>query len=124
MTDVAVKARTFLDGAGVTRFIKVIAVLSLMAALFTGTRQYQLSDCLARYSEASNISQRARAEATEQDRKALDAMIAAVANARQLPAAQARAVVDAAFADYGKARAFADGSRSVSPIPEPPSAKC
>lgn len=124
MTLAAERAKAMLDSAAVTRAFKVIAICSLLLALFTGVKQYRLATCLAEYSDATNANSRARATATAQDRKAVDDVILAIADARSKPPAEAKAAVDKAFADYKAARAFADGARSVSPIPDPPSAHC
>lgn len=124
MTATAERMREALDSAWMTRLFKVIAIVSLLLALLTGVKQYQLASCLATYSDASNAWQRARSEATAQDRKATDDMVDAFANARGLAPAQARLAVERALSDYQRARAFTDGARSTSPIPEPPSAQC
>jgi cell division protein FtsX len=124
MTDVAVRAKNWLDSESVTRLFKVIAIMSLMASLFVGVKQYQLTSCLATYNDAANANQQLRAQAAGEERDALDAMISAIAEVQTVPAASRQAAVAAAFQDYLQSRAYIDGKREVMPIPAPPSQTC
>lgn len=124
MTVVAERAKNWLDSESVTRLFKVIAIVSLMASLFVGVKQYELTACLATYNDSSNANQQLRAGAAKEERDALDQWIAAVDEARRLPAANARAALDIAFDDYREERARIDGKREVMPIPAPPSQTC
>lgn len=124
MTVVAERAKSWLDNPSMDRVFKVIAVLSLMASLFVGVRQYSLTACLAEYNEASNANQQLRAAAAAEERDALDDLIAAIDEARSVPAVNARAALDIAFDDYRETRARIEGKREVSPIPGPPSQTC
>ena len=118
------RAKSWLDSEGVTRAIKLVAVLSLMASMFVGVQQYQLTYCLAAYNEASNANQQLRAGAAAEEREALDQLISAIDEARSLPAGQGKAALDIAFDDYRETRARIEGKREVSPIPGPPSQTC
>lgn len=124
MTEVAERAKNWLDSPTMDRVFKVIALASLLAALFVGVRQYELTNCLAAYNEASNANQQLRGQAAAEERSALDAWIAAVDDARRQPAAGARDALDRAFDSYREARARIEGKRSVAPIPGPPSQTC
>lgn len=112
----------WLDSPGVTRLLKVVAILSLLLAVGVGVQQARLTSCLAAYNEASNLSSRARTEAAEADRKAVDDMVKAIAEARRAP--DPAGAVDQALGGYLQARAFADGQRAGNPLPGPPSQTC
>jgi hypothetical protein len=124
MTEVAERAKTWLDSEGVTRLFKVVAMLSLLASLFVGVQQYRLTACLATYNEASNANQQLRAQAAAEERGALDELISAIDEARSVPAGSARTALDLAFRTYAEERARIDGKREVMPIPAPPSQTC
>lgn len=124
MTEVAVRAKNWLDNEKVTRVCQVIAVLSLLIGLGVGVQQARLTSCLATYNDAANANQQLRAGAAGEERDALDQWIAAVDEARRLPAASARTALDIAFDDYREERARIDGKREVMPIPPPPSQSC
>ncbi len=95
---------------------KAMALVALVLSVVIGARQYQMTACQARYNEASNASQRARAAAAESDRVALDAMLIAVADSPR------EAI--GAIRKYNAARAAADQQRQANPIPPPPSETC
>jgi hypothetical protein len=124
MTVVAERAKNWLDSEGVTRLFKLVAVASLLASLFVGVQQYELTACLAAYNEMSNANTQLRGQAAAEERAALDAWIAAVDDARRQPAGSARDALDRAFDSYREARARIEGKRSVAPIPGPPSQTC
>lgn len=124
MAQTASKAWSMLDSRAVTRAIQLVAIVSLLLALFVGLRQYALADCLATYSDDQARSSAQRLQAAEQDRKALDEMIAQVAAARSAPPATAGKQVSDAFDTYLKQRAEADEQRRRNPPPPPPSERC
>lgn len=95
---------------------KIMALVALLASLAIGARQFQMTACQARFNEASNASTRARAEAAEVDRRAVDDLMRSVA-------ANPREALDAIGA-YNTSRAQADRQRSASPVPPPPSDTC
>jgi hypothetical protein len=120
----AVRAWRWLDSKAATRIIQVVAILSLFAALFVGVRQYSLADCLSQnLTDTSNASAQ-RLQAAEQDRKALDNMIAAIAGARSASPAEAQAQVNGALDTYIEARRQSDEQRRRNPPPPPPSQAC
>lgn len=109
-------AIAWLDSRAAIRIVQVMAAIALVLSAGVGVRQYQLTGCVARYNERSNESQRARAQAADADRKALDDMLQVVAdNPRQ-------SIV--AIKHYNEIRAQADAQRSSNPIPPPPSETC
>lgn len=121
----ASKAWSWLDSRAVTRVIQVVAIASLLLALFVGLRQYSLADCLSRYNDDNAKSSGQRLEAAEQDRKALDDMIGAVAAARSATSpADAQRQVKTAFDTYLQQRAEANEQRRRNPPPPPPSERC
>lgn len=124
MMAVARRARHWLDGEGVTRAIKIVAIISLLASLSVGVRQYELTACLAAYNDAANGVQQFRAGVASEERDALDRWILAVDEVRSLPPAVARAAFDKAFIDYRQARARIEAQRQTAPIPPPPSQTC
>lgn len=124
MTEVAVRTKAWLDSEGVTRLFKVVAMLSLLASLFVGVKQYELTSCLATYNDASNANSQARAQAAAEERSALDELISSIDEARSVPAANARTALDLAFREYAEQRARIEGKREVMPIPAPPSQTC
>ncbi len=113
-----------LDAPAITRTIQIIAVLSLMLALYVGFRQYALADCLASYNDDQARSSGQRLIAAEQDRQALDDMIAAIAGARSATPAEAQAQVNGALDRYLAVRATSDEQRRKNPPPPPPSQRC
>jgi hypothetical protein len=124
MTEVAERAKNWLDNPAMDRVFKVIALVSLLAALFVGVRQYELTACLAAYNEATNANTQLRAQAAQEERENLDAMISAIAEAPTLPAAARPAAFQNALSEYLRSRAYIDGKREVMPIPAPPSQTC
>lgn len=124
MTEVAERAKNWLDNPAMDRVFKVIALVSLLAALFVGVKQYELTNCLAAYNEASNANSQLRAKAAAEERASLDEWIAALDAAISLPPAQARPALDVAFDQYRESRARIEGKREVAPIPAPPSQTC
>ncbi len=120
----AVKVWRWLDSRVATRLIQGVAIASLMLALVVGLRQFQLADCLSRnVSDSSNASAE-RLKAAEQDRKALDDMIGAIAGARSASPEQAQQQVNAALDTYIAARKSSDEQRRRNPPPPPPSQAC
>jgi hypothetical protein len=115
---------SLLDSRTVTRAIQLIAIVSLALALFVGVKQYRLADCLARYNDDQAASSGQRLIAAEQDRKALDEMIGAIAGARSVPPEQAQTQVNGALDTYLAARRGADEQRRRNPPPPPPSQRC
>ncbi len=118
------RAWRLLDSQAVTRTIQLVAIASLLLALLVGLRQFQLADCLATYSDDNARSSAQRIAAAEQDRKALDEMIAQVAGARSAPPSEAGRQVSEAFDRYLQQRAEADAQRKRNPPPQPPSERC
>lgn len=112
------KRTAWLDSPGATRVLKLVAIVSLLLGLAVGVQQAQLTACLAAYTEAANVSSKARTEAAEGDRKALDDMVKSIAGAKD------SATVKDALSTYLQARAFADGQRASNPLPGPPSQTC
>ncbi len=124
MTTAAGAAWRWLDSKAATRIIQLVAIASLLLALFVGLRQYSLADCLSRYSDDNARTSAQRLLAAEQDRKALDEMIAQVAGARSAPPSEAGRQVSEAFDRYLQQRAEADAQRKRNPPPQPPSERC
>lgn len=124
MTEIAEKAKTWLESPITYRVFQLIAVISLLVGLAVGVNQYQLTSCLADYNEASNKATAARTDAAAADRKALDDMVQAIVDARALPSEEAQQAVQKALTGYLVARASADGQRKGSPLPAPPSQTC
>jgi len=116
VTKAAGRVVDWLDSRQAARIIQVVAVVALVLSVWFGIQQYQLTKCQASYAEASNASQRARADAAEVDRKAQDALFKAVAD-------NPRTAVPA-IREYNDARAEADKQRAANPIPPAPSTKC
>lgn len=116
MTPVVGRAVSWLDSRQAARTVQVVAVVALLLSVVFGVQQYRLTKCQAQYAEASNASQRARAEAAEVDRLAQDKMFTTVA-------ADPRAAIDA-IRSYNESRADANRQRAANPIPPPPSTNC
>ncbi len=116
--------KRWFDSAAVTRATKIVAIASLVAALTVGLKQAQLTSCLAHWNDVNISIQQSRSAAAESDRKALDDMVSAIANSRDLPPSQVKSAVDQALLTYLKRRAYADGERAGNPLPDPPSATC
>ncbi|HEX8628386.1 MAG TPA: hypothetical protein VF755_09480 [Catenuloplanes sp.] len=64
---------TWLDSRMATRVVQATAVVALFLSMWVGVQQYQLTGCLAAYTERSNIAQAARSESAAEDRKLNDA---------------------------------------------------
>lgn len=121
MTEVAAKAKKWLESPWMNTAFRVIAVVSLLLGFGVGIRQYELTECLAEYNEASNKATAARAEAAGSDRKALDDMVKAIADAYD---SGDRTATRKALNDYLVSRARGDGQRQGNPLPAPPSQTC
>lgn len=115
---------SWLDSRAMTRTIQLVAICSLLLALFVGLRQYALADCIRAYNEDQARSSGQRLLAAEQDRRALDEMISQVAGARSAPPAEAGKRVSDAFDKYLEQRKAADEQRAKNPPPPPPSVTC
>lgn len=114
----------WMDSRGVTRIIQLVAILSLFLALVVGIRQYTLANCLAQYSDDNARASAERLKAAEQDRKALDIMISAIAGARSVGPEEAQRQVNGALDTYLSSRTEADEQRRRNPPPDPPSERC
>ena len=129
-----------LDAAATTRLMTVVAILSLLASLFVGLRQYQLADCLADYTTANNertriitdvgaderTAERRRDDAL--DRLFLDPSLQTPNDKRTAEDRQRVLHLFAAYLDAAKTvqdeRVKADAARRAHPVPPPPSATC
>ncbi len=120
----AATAWRWLDSKVVTRIVQLVAIASLFLALFVGLRQYALADCLSTNVTDSANASAERLKAAEQDRKALDDMIGAIAGARSATPEQAQAQVNAALDTYLDVRRQSDEQRRRNPPPPPPSQAC
>lgn len=123
-TELFDRTKIAFDSEMANRIFKIVAVLSLIAAGFIGIKQAELTSCLADWNDVNNRIQSGRSVAADSDRQALDDMVGAIANSRDLPAASVKANIDQALLTYLKRRAFNDGQRAGNPLPGPPSAIC
>lgn len=130
----------FLDRAAVTRTMTIVAILSLLASLWVGIRQYQLADCLADYTTANNERSRILTEVGADERAAErrrdDALDRVFLDPSVMTPAEQRTDEDRQrvlhlFEDYLNAarsvadeRAAADKARRENPLPPPPSLVC
>jgi hypothetical protein len=106
----------WLDSGAATRLAKVVAAVALVLSVAVGVKEYALTQCQARYAEASNSSQRARAQAADVDRRAQDRLFQAIADDPGNAIASLRS--------YNDARAMADAQRASNPVPPAPSTTC
>lgn len=118
MSTVTNRIRAALDSRAMTRVVQLIAFLSLLLSLGVGAKQYALADCLARYNDEAAASQKARAQAAEEDRQAVDTMVKSVVNSHS------RAESRAALLAYVNTRAVNDEKRRANPAPVGPSELC
>ncbi|WP_433793929.1 hypothetical protein [Actinoplanes sp. CA-252034] len=95
---------------------KVMAGVALILSVFVAVQQYDMTACQARYNEASNASTRARAEAAEADRRAIDELLQVVADQPDSALGEVRR--------YNTARAVADEQRRRNPVPASPAETC
>lgn len=105
-----------LESPAVTLAATLVALVALILSIGVGIKQYQLSNCLAKYNDAASRATQARLLAADEDRAAQDDMFRAVA-------ADPRSAIRAIKA-YNEARASADKQRSEHPYPAPPSETC
>lgn len=112
----AYRVKTWLESRQANMAWKVMALAALMVSVAVGVQQIRMTGCQARYNEASNVSQRARAEAAGTDREALDRMLVAVADDPKTALAAIRT--------YNDSRRQADLQRAANPVPPPPSETC
>jgi hypothetical protein len=113
-----------MDTRAAGRTVQVIAVVALFLSLLVMGRQIGLTNCVADYNDKSARASGARLAAAEQDRKALDVMIAEIAGARLVPPDEAGPKVSRALDTYLSARNEADKQRQRNPPPPPPSQSC
>lgn len=105
-----------LDSRTATRVVQIIAVLALALSAWVGVQQWQFTQCVADYNNASNSATAARTIAADQDRQAQDEMFRAIA-------ADPRTGLDQ-IRQYNDLRARADEARRQNPQPAPPSQRC
>lgn len=108
----------FLDSDPLTRGLKLIVILIMGGMLWLTAQQRELAQCQINYAEKSARATEQRAQAAEEDRKTLDRMVDAVANATTRDAPKA------ALVGYLNSRAAADQKRANNPLPAPPSQFC
>ncbi|MET0419321.1 MAG: hypothetical protein ABW022_25185 [Actinoplanes sp.] len=106
----------WLDSRQAARLVWLVALITLVACGVLAWKQYNLTTCQAKYAEASNASQRARAEAAEVDRRAQDRLFQSIA-------ANPRSAVES-LREYNATRAEADKRRAQNPVPPAPSTNC
>lgn len=116
MTEISRAAVRWLDSRQAARTVWVVAVLTLAFCGVLAWKQYSLTGCQAKYAEASNASQRARAEAAELDRQAQDRLF------QQIAADPSKGIE--VLREYNEARAVANDQRAKNPVPPPPSTNC
>lgn len=110
------RVKSWLESRQANMVWKGMALAALLLSVVIGVQQIRMTGCQARYNEASNISQRARAEAAATDREALDRMLLAVADDPRSAIVAIRA--------YNESRRQADVQRAANPVPPPPSETC
>ncbi len=116
MTNFGRAAVRWLDSRQAARTVWIVAVVTLAFCGVLAWKQYSLTGCQAKYAEASNTSQRARAEAAELDRQAQDRLFREIAEDPQRTLEKLR--------DYNASRAVANAQRAKNPVPPPPSTNC
>lgn len=94
------------------------SAVALVVSVLSGIRRELDADCQSRVNEHLILSQNARAAAAEQDRRAIDSLVNAVAEA------QSPATIRQALDSYRKARTETDLDRARNPLPAPPSETC
>lgn len=94
------------------------SLLALFLAALSGYENQSHARCQAGVNEALILAQRARSQAADDDRAALDRMVADVAQAHS--AADTRA----ALARYRATRSDADAKRAANPLPDLPDQVC
>ncbi len=124
MSAIGMRARRLLESPWMNNVFRVVAIVSLLVGLSVGARQYRLTSSMTANNVATNQASAQRAEPAGADRKALDDMIKAIADARFLPPAEAGPAVSKAMDGYLAARAAADQQRQSNPLPAPPSERC
>lgn len=104
-----------------TWVVLVASFVSLGVSWYTGAERAAYQRCQVAVNDNLIRSQQARALAAEQDRQAMDDLVANVLAASETrdPGASL-----AALRDYLNARADADAQRAANPIPVPPSQTC
>lgn len=117
-------AKAFLDHPAVTRFIQIVAIISLGISLYTSQRVYQLASCVATYNDRVNRVNAIRAETYERATKSEDDMWLAFADAQKLPPDEAKRVSVDAFNLYVEERRQAQQDRANHPLPPPPAKVC
>ena len=110
------KAAAWLDSPQANVAWKLMAAIALIISVFVAVQQWDMTACQARYNEASNASTRARAEAAEADRRALDDLLLVVADEPDAALAAVR--------HYNQVRAQADEQRRLNPVPPSPQETC
>lgn len=104
--------------------LRLIIVLSLAFGVVSYFGYHSLAACVAGYNNQSSTADKARADAAERDRAALDGFIFSLSDARTLPASEAKAQGQAAFDNYVRSRRETNEARAKNPLPPPPSEQC
>lgn len=96
-----------------------LALFTTAVSATTAFTQRQRAGCQAKYNASVTAAIKARSTATDQDRAALDRMVATIATATSRP------VIHEALDRYVKDRKAADEAREQNPLPDPPpSSEC
>ena len=118
------KAIAWLDHPNTTRLFKALAIVSIIASLFVGYQQYQLSTCLAAYAEQTNESTAARAGIAADDREAQKEIFHEFAVALSGDPKLTRERIQIALARWEARTEAAEKQRAENPVPPPPSLYC
>jgi hypothetical protein len=95
---------------------RLMAAVALVISVYVAIQQWDMTACQARYNEASNASTRARAEAAEADRRAIDELLRVVADQPDAALSAVR--------HYNQVRDQADEQRRLNPVPPSPQETC
>lgn len=104
-----------------TWVILAASFVSLGMSWYTGAQRAEYQHCQAAVNDNLIRTQQARAAAAEQDRQAMDDLVANILAASETRDPKGSL---AALRAYLTARADADAQRAANPIPVPPSVTC
>lgn len=117
-------SKAVLDHPAVTRFIQLVAIISLGIGVYTSQKIYQLTSCVATYNDVSNRVNKARAVTYERTTQSEDEMWLAFNASAKLPPEQATKARQDALNQFLAQRAQAKRDRDKYPQPAPPSQTC
>lgn len=116
MSESAAERKRSFNALGWALFVVSIVVVAWSAYL--GVQQVEYIRCQSKVNDSFSRALKARTDASQQDRNAMDRLVEDISNAKA--PGDAKAALDR----YRETRTKADADRNKNPLPEPASSAC